>query len=78
MVYMLESFGLSELGTEHKMILDALRKSKNCIGITSKTRTLGMEPTILLLKPPFYFTRSNLKQGFYKSRTYEKDFITSS
>lgn len=35
MVYMLESFDLSEVGTGHKMIKDALRESKDCIGITS-------------------------------------------
>lgn len=39
MAHVLESFGISELETEHKLILDDLRESKDCIGITSKTLT---------------------------------------
>lgn len=29
--------------SEHKLILDALRESKDCIGITFKTRNSGMD-----------------------------------
>lgn len=50
MTRVLEPFDINELETEHKLIIDALRDSKSCIGMTSETCNSEIEPTIRKVK----------------------------